>query len=76
VVEAGTLRFLIGNRLNNVYDLGPAIFLLKFSLEESKNYVLVESGKRIHSTKFLREPSNKQTQFCMKVCIFIYYIYI
>ncbi|KAK2949274.1 putative Ribosome quality control complex subunit NEMF [Blattamonas nauphoetae] len=63
VIEAGSLRFLIGKRLNNIYEITPTLLLLKFSQETEKSFVLIESGKRVHSTIFTREIREKRSQF-------------
>lgn len=45
---------IVGSHLQNVYDMNSRTYLLKFT----KNRVLIESGVRIHSTKFDRENPN------------------
>lgn len=70
VVEAGSLNFLIGSRLTNAYDINQNSILLKFSYETAKHFVLIESGKRMHSTRFTRETKEKQSQFIMRVYYF------
>jgi len=55
---------LIGGWLNNVYQLDSNIFL--FKIRTTRNFeLLVEPGKRIHLTKYLREKPIKPPTFCM-----------
>lgn len=56
-------------RLQNLYDVNQKTYLLKFARPESKLYLLVESGVRIHTTEFTREKQNTQLPngFCMKL---------
>lgn len=49
---------LIGSRLANVYDLNPKTFLWKFAKSEEKLFLLMESGIRVHFTKYSREKSD------------------
>lgn len=49
---------LLGAHLQNIYDINSKTFLLKFTKKESKTLVLLESGIRIHSTRFDRENPN------------------
>jgi len=57
-----------GYRLANFYDLASKAFLLKFSKSESeKIYIVIESGMRLHSTKFDREKNQLPSNFTAKV---------
>lgn len=59
-----------GYRLANFYDLASKAFLLKFSKSESeKIYVVIESGMRLHSTKFEREKNQLPSNFTAKVSL-------
>ena len=73
VVEAGSLNFLIGSRLNNAYDINSSSIYLKFSMDAAKHFVLIESGKRMHSTRFMRETKARQSSFVVKVSLLHHY---
>lgn len=49
---------LEGAYLQNIYDIDSRTYLFKFTKKSSKVLVLMESGTRIHSTKYSREDSN------------------
>lgn len=49
---------LEGAHLQNIYDIDSRTYLLKFAKKASKTLVLLESGVRLHSTKYGREDSN------------------
>ena len=68
------LQLLIGLRLQNVYDLSPKTFLLKFARPDHKHLLYIESGFRMHLTEFAREkqPDGSSSVslpggFCMKL---------
>ncbi|EPY50641.1 DUF814 family protein [Schizosaccharomyces cryophilus OY26] len=46
---------IIGCRLNNIHDLNSRTFLLKFGKQDKKYSLVIESGFRVHLTKFQRE---------------------
>ena len=75
VVEAGSLGYLIGSRLNNAYDLTQSSsILLKFSLGAAKHFVIIESGKRMHSTTYVTDTKERQSPFVIKVSsLYIFY---
>lgn len=58
---------LVGLRLQNIYDINPKTYLLKLGREGSKEFVLVESGLRVHSTSFSRERLDSPSNFCIKL---------
>lgn len=50
---------LVGLRLQNVYDISPKTYLFKLSKpDHPKEVLLIESGKRIHTTEFTRDKGN------------------
>lgn len=59
---------LLGMRLANIYDINPKTYLLKLAQSEKKQFLLIESGIRIHSTAFVRDKSTIPSVFCLKVC--------
>ncbi|RHZ69460.1 hypothetical protein Glove_283g31 [Diversispora epigaea] len=58
---------IVGLRLQNVYDINPKTYLFKFSKPDRKEYLLIESGIRIHSTQFSRDKSSTPSAFCSKI---------
>ncbi|EGF84317.1 hypothetical protein BATDEDRAFT_8510 [Batrachochytrium dendrobatidis JAM81] len=65
VVELKTR--LVGLRLQNVYDINSKTYLFKFSRNETKELLLIESGIRMHTTQFSRDKSQMPSGFCMKL---------
>jgi len=52
----------------NIYDLGERIYIIKFSLPtEGKRYLLLEPGRRIHTTQFSREKNAVPSQLSMNL---------
>ncbi|KAJ1913468.1 hypothetical protein IWQ60_009196 [Tieghemiomyces parasiticus] len=60
-------RKVVGHRLQNVYDVNSKTYLLKFAKPDTKAFLLVESGIRLHTTDFTRGKSNTPSNFCMKL---------
>lgn len=61
-------HYLIGMRLQNVYDADSKTFLLKFAEPgREKRVLLVESGTRIHTTRFGRDKPTIPGGFAMKL---------
>lgn len=60
---------LLGQRLQNVYDIdGKSTFLLKFSdTGKDPTIVLIESGVRIHTTRYVRDKPMFPSGFTMKL---------
>lgn len=58
---------VLGMRLQNVYDLNPKLYLLKFVQSDRKVYVLIECGVRIHITTFTRDKPKVPAQFTLKL---------
>ena len=50
-------------RLQNIYDITSRHFQFKFSTQDKKIYVLLETGFRIHITKFNREIQPAPSHF-------------
>lgn len=65
--EIGTLQFLVGMRVSNIYDLSPKCFIIKFAGSDRKVHLLLESGIRIHQTEFTREKPPAPSPFTSKV---------
>jgi predicted ribosome quality control (RQC) complex YloA/Tae2 family protein len=58
---------LVGLRCANIYHLNAKTFLLKLSGTDIKHTLLVESGARIHTTKYEREHDKMPSNFCTKL---------
>lgn len=56
----------------NIYDLGGKIYIIKFSLpSEGKRYLLLEPGRRIHTTLFAREKNAIPSQLSISLRKFL-----
>jgi predicted ribosome quality control (RQC) complex YloA/Tae2 family protein len=62
---------LISLRVVNVYDVNPKTYLLKLAKPDHKQFLLIESGVRVHTTEFMRDKSQIPSVFAMKVCWFV-----
>ncbi|CAG8522650.1 6805_t:CDS:10 [Paraglomus occultum] len=58
---------IVGLRLQNFYDISPKTYLLKFAKPDKKEFLLIESGNRIHTTQFARDKSISPSPFCIKI---------
>ncbi|KAI9293032.1 hypothetical protein K502DRAFT_367084, partial [Neoconidiobolus thromboides FSU 785] len=58
---------IIGLRLQNIYDINSKTFLLKFSQPDRKEFLIIESGIRLHLTQFSREKATTPSNFCTKL---------
>jgi len=58
---------ILGLRLANLYHLSSRIFLLKLSGTDVKQFVIVESGVRMHTTQYGREHDKQPSNFCVKL---------
>ena len=52
-VECGALQSLVGLRVSNIYDVNSRTYLLKLQATGRKELLLIESGTRLHTTKFV-----------------------
>ena len=57
----------VGMRLQNIYDITPKVFLLKFAAGERKVLLLVEVGIRLHLTTYARDKPKIPSQFTLKL---------
>eukprot|EP01125_Pyxidicula_operculata_P002654 TRINITY_DN124_c5_g1_i2.p1 TRINITY_DN124_c5_g1~~TRINITY_DN124_c5_g1_i2.p1 ORF type:complete len:1071 (+),score=346.11 TRINITY_DN124_c5_g1_i2:76-3288(+) len=58
---------ILGLRLANFYDVDKKTYLLKFAKTDSKVYVIIESGIRIHSTQYTHEKGDIPNIFSVKI---------
>eukprot|EP01038_Epipyxis_sp_PR26KG_P009740 gene9740-13106_t len=64
---------LLGLRVSNVYNLNDKVYLIKFTIPQNttKIYLLLESGIRFHTTKFIRDIPDLPSPFTMKIRKFV-----
>ncbi|EDO05790.1 Fibronectin-binding protein A N-terminus (FbpA) family protein [Babesia bovis T2Bo] len=64
----GNLRSqILDYNLVNIYDVTSRVYVLKFSRNEDKRFVLFEIGHRIHTTQFLRTTDKLPSNFNVKL---------
>lgn len=53
----------------NIYDLSDKCYLFKFAIpgDSKKIYLLLESGIRFHTTKYVRDLTDLPSPFAMKL---------
>eukprot|EP00949_MAST-11_sp_MAST-11-sp1_P004254 g4254.t1 len=56
-----------GMRVSNVYDIDPKTYLLKMQKDGGKQMLLLQSGVRMHLTKFVRDKPTMPSPFAMKL---------
>ncbi len=58
---------LVGLRVANIYDLDHKSYLFKLAQTDRKEFLLIESGTRVHLTDFTRDKSKLPSVFALKV---------
>ena len=58
---------LLSLRVQNIYDVNPKTFLLKFAKPDVKCILLIESGIRLHTTVYSRDKGKTPGGFAQKV---------
>ncbi|KAL1519738.1 hypothetical protein AB1Y20_023246 [Prymnesium parvum] len=58
---------IIGYRITNIYDINPKTYILKLAKPDSKIFLLIESGIRIHTTAYSRDKELIPSSFTMKL---------
>jgi predicted ribosome quality control (RQC) complex YloA/Tae2 family protein len=61
---------LLGMRIGNIYDINGRTYLFKLAqsgVESDKLFIVIESGVRIHTTRFSRDRREVPSVFTMKV---------
>ena len=58
---------LKGSRVGNIYDVNHRVYLLKFSRDEVKRTLLIESGIRFHLTTYEWPKNPAPSSFSMKL---------
>ncbi|UKJ88844.1 hypothetical protein MACJ_002090 [Theileria orientalis] len=67
-ISVANLKKTLDNiTLVNIYDITNRLFILKFSRNENKIYVVIEIGCRIHTTQFLRSVDHLPSNFNAKL---------
>eukprot|EP00667_Euglena_gracilis_P003840 EG_transcript_3854 len=57
----------VGLRLANLYDVTPKVYMLKFARPDHKEFVIVESGVRLHTTGYARAKPTLPSSFTLKL---------
>ena len=65
--ELSELQNLVGMRVNKVYDVDHKTYILKLHRPQEKAVLLLESGIRIHSTRFEWPKNEHPSGFSMKL---------
>ena len=65
--ELAELQNLVGMRVNKVYDVDHKTYILKLHRPQEKAVLLLESGIRIHSTRFEWPKNDHPSGFSMKL---------
>lgn len=68
VVVANLQSNYLGMRVSNIYDINARTYLLKLQeTGKDKKLVMIESGMRIHSTKYMRDIPKIPSIFTLKL---------
>ena len=68
VVVANIRANLLNMRVANIYDVNPRTYLFKLAeTGQDKKLILIESGMRIHSTKYMRDIPKIPSIFTLKL---------
>ena len=65
--ELSELQNLIGMRVNRIYDVDHKTYLLKLQRPQEKAVLLLESGVRLHTTRFEWPKNEPPSGFTMKL---------
>ena len=58
----------LGMRVSNIYDINPRTYMLKLQeTGQEKKLILIESGMRIHATKYMRDIPKIPSIFTLKL---------
>ncbi|MDP2434815.1 MAG: nuclear export mediator factor family protein [archaeon] len=60
-------RTIVGLRVANIYDINNKTYLFKLRSPESSQRLLIESGIRIHTTKYDRDKGDVPSVFTLKL---------
>ena len=58
---------LKGMRVANIYDVSGKLYLIKLAKSSKKEFLLIESGIRVHTTNFMRNKKDIPSGFSMKL---------
>ncbi|SIO73327.1 Fibronectin-binding protein A N-terminus (FbpA) [Babesia microti strain RI] len=58
---------IVGGSVINLYDVSKKVYILKVSNRDSKFFLLLEAGSRIHLTQFMRSKDSMPSGFTMKL---------
>ncbi|MCR9067172.1 MAG: NFACT family protein, partial [Cytophagales bacterium] len=67
-VVANIRSTLLGYRAANIYDINPRTYMFKLAdTGKEKKLILIESGMRVHSTKYMRDIPKIPSIFTLKL---------
>ena len=66
-VELSELQRLVGMRVNRIYDVDHKTYILKLQRPQEKAILLLESGIRLHTTRFEWPKNEPPSGFTMKL---------
>ena len=66
-IELSELQHLIGMRANRIYDVDHKTYILKLQRPQEKAVLLLESGTRLHTTRFEWPKNEPPSGFTMKL---------
>mmetsp|Transcript_7206 Transcript_7206/g.6483 ORF Transcript_7206/g.6483 Transcript_7206/m.6483 type:complete len:96 (-) Transcript_7206:79-366(-) len=64
---ASLRKKLLGTRVNNIYDLNTKTYVFKLTRSEQKEFLILESGIRFHTTTASTEKNKIPSPFAMKL---------
>lgn len=62
---------LNGLRLSNAYDLSTRVFLFKFAIPDKRQQIIVDTGFRVHTTRYTRETATAPSAFIARLRKFL-----
>ena len=65
--QLSELQHLIGMRVNRIYDADHKTYILKLQRPQEKAVLLLESGIRLHTTRFEWPKNDQPSGFTMKL---------
>ena len=71
-VVANLRHSLLEKRVANIYDINNKTYIIKLATTGSpeKHFIMIESGIRVHSTKYSRDKAQIPSVFTLKVIFF------
>jgi predicted ribosome quality control (RQC) complex YloA/Tae2 family protein len=67
LVLINELQYLVGYRINNIYDVKSKTICLKLQHEKTKKFMIIDSGKKFYSVNTFSAIRKMPTTFCAKL---------